>query len=196
LTADEDDKLVSLCQKGDTGAFEALVEKHQKKMLNTAYRMIGNYEEACEVVQDAFFSAYKAMGKFRGESRFSTWLYSIVINLSKNRLRRMKTRLYWRGTSTDDPVKSKDAKLPADPPAQDPSPPELMEKKEIQAKVQDCINDLDQEHREVLVLRDVQGFSYEEIGDILRISEGTVKSRLFRAREALKDSLKKAFGGL
>jgi RNA polymerase sigma-70 factor (ECF subfamily) len=148
LTTDEDEQLVSLCQRGDPGAFEALVEKYQKKMLNTAYRMIGNYEEACEVVQDAFFSAYKALGKFRGESRFSTWLYSIVINLSKNRLKQMKGKLHWRAISIAEPGKSKEnGPLRADPPAQDPSALEQMEEKEIQAKVQECINDLDQEHR-------------------------------------------------
>jgi RNA polymerase sigma-70 factor (ECF subfamily) len=196
LTVDEDYELVSLCQKGDTAAFEALVEKHQKKILNIAYRMIGNYEEACEVVQDVFLAAYKAVGKFRGESRFSSWLCAIAINLSKNRRKQIKARFHREGTSIDDPAETEDGQLKRDPPAQEPSIVEQLEKKEVQVKVQGCMNLLDDEYREVLVLRDVQGFSYEEIHDILKIPDGTVKSRLFRARDALKECLKKALGDL
>jgi RNA polymerase sigma-70 factor (ECF subfamily) len=196
LQVDEDYPLVRLCQKGDMDAFEALVEKHQKKMLNIAYRMIGSYEEACEVVQDTFLSAYKAIRKFRGESRFSTWLSSIVINLSKNRLKQMKVRFHREGPSLNDPVQTKDGRLRIEPPAYEPSIAEHLEKREVQARVHECINHLDAEYREVLVLRDIQGFSYEEIRDILKIPDGTIKSRLFRARDALKDRLKKAFGGL
>jgi len=196
LQVDADYELVCLCQKGDTDAFEALVEKHQKKMLNIAYRMIGNYEEACEVVQDTFLSAYKAIQKFRGESRFSTWLSSIVINLSKNRIRQMKARFHREGPSLNDPVETEEGRFRTEPPAREPSIVEHLEKREVQAKVQECINHLDAEYREVLVLRDIQGFSYEEICDILKIPDGTIKSRLFRARDALKDRLKKAFGDL
>lgn len=196
VAADEDYELVGLCQKGDIDAFEALVEKHQRKMLNIAYRMIGDYEAACEVVQDAFLSAYKAIRKFRGEARFSTWLFSIVINLSKNRMKQMRIRLQREGPSIDDPVETEDGHLSRDPPSQEPSILEQLEKKEIQAKVQACINSLDVEYREVLVLRDIQGFSYDEIRGILKIPDGTVKSRLFRARDALKDCLKEVLGDL
>jgi len=98
---DEDYQLVSSCQEGDIKAFEALVEKYQKKMLNIAYRMIGNYEEACEVVQDAFLSAYKAIRKFRGEARFSTWLYSITANHVKNRQKQMQIQFHREGLSLE-----------------------------------------------------------------------------------------------
>lgn len=194
VKADEDYQLVCLCQKGDIDAFEALVEKHQKKMVNIAYRMIGNYEEACEVVQDAFLAAYRAIRKFRGESRFSTWLYSIMINLSKNRLKQVKARFHREGLSIDDPGEDGSRQFRGDPPAHGLSVVEQLEKREIQTRVQECINILEEEYREVLVLRDVQGFSYEEIRAILKIPDGTVKSRLFRARDALKDCLKKALG--
>ena len=143
VAADDDDELVGLCQKGDIDAFEALVEKHQRKMLNIAYRMIGDYEAACEVVQDAFFSAYKAIRKFRGEARFSTWLCSIVINLSKNRIKQMRTRLRREGPSIDDPVETEEGQLSRDPPSQGPSLLEQLEKKEIQTKVQACIKSLE-----------------------------------------------------
>ena len=187
VAADDDDELVGLCQKGDIDAFEALVEKHQRKMLNIACRMIGDYEAACEVVQDAFLSAYKAIRKFRGEAKFSTWLCSIVINLSKNRMKQMRTRLQREGPSIDDPVETEDGQVSRDPPDPGPSILEQLEKKEIQTKVQACINSLDDEYREVLVLRDIQGFSYDEIRDILKIPDGTVKSRLFTGRQLLKD---------
>ena len=196
LTVDEDYELVCSCQKGDANAFEVLVEKYQKKVLNIVHRMIGNYEEACEVVQDAFFSAYKAMGKFRGESRFSSWLYAIAINLSKNRRKQIKVRFHREGLSIDDPAETEDGVLMRDPPAQGPSIVEQLERKEVQAKVQECMNLLGDEYKEVLVLRDVQGFSYEEIRDILKIPDGTIKSRLFRARDAVKDCLRKALGDL
>jgi len=196
LTVDEDYELVCLSQKGDTDAFEALVEKHQKRILNISYRMIGNYEEACEVVQDAFFSAYKAIGKFRGESRFFSWLCAIAINLSKNRRKQVNARRHREGLSFDDPAGTEVGQLKRDPPDQGPSIVEQLEKREVQVKVEECMNLLDDEYREALVLRDVQGFSYEEIGDILKIPDGTVKSRLFRARDTLKDCLKKALGDL
>ena len=91
---DEDYEFVSLCKKGDVDAFEVLVKKHQKRMFNIAYRMMGNYEEASEIVQDAFVSAYRGIKNFRGRAKFSTWLYTIVINLAKNRLKQLKARLH------------------------------------------------------------------------------------------------------
>ena len=196
LTMDEDFELTRRSQKGEIDAFEALVEKYQKKMLNTAYRMIGDYEEACEVVQDAFLAAYRALSKFRGESRFSTWLYSIVINLSKNRLVKVKTRLHREGLSLDDRGTHVQGQVRDDPPAQDSPVADQVEKREVQEKIQECMSTLDPEYREVLVLREVQGFSYEEIRAILKVPDGTVKSRLFRARDALKECLKKAWGDL
>ena len=196
LTADPDDKFVSLCQKGHADALEPLVEKYQKKMLNVAYRMIGDYAEACEVVQDAFLSAYRSIRTFRGDARFSTWLYSIVVNLSKNRMKQIKARGAREVYSIDNPLKTEEGSLSLDPPDQGSSVLEKLEQKELEARVQGCINGLDSEYREVVVLRDIQGFSYEEIRDILKIPDGTVKSRLFRARDALKDCLKRVLGNL
>lgn len=196
IITDEDYKFVSLCKKGDVDAFEVLVKKHQKKMLNIAYRMIGSYEEACEIVQDSFVSAYKAIRDFEGKAKFSTWLYTIVMNLSKNRLKQLKTQLYHEQVSIDDPVLTDDGNIKAESVSNEPSILEQLEKKEFQQKVQGCINSLDDEFKEVLVLRDIQGFSYDEISKMLKIAEGTVKSRLFRSREALKICLKKVIGDL
>jgi RNA polymerase sigma-70 factor (ECF subfamily) len=172
------------------------VEKYQKKMLNIAYRMVGSYEDACEVVQDAFVSGYKGLKGFEGKSRFSTWLYAIVVNLSRNRLKQLKTMSYHEGLSMNDPVLTDEGSLSVEIASGDPSVDKRLEQKELQRKVQDCVRALDEEYREVVVLRDINGFSYGEIHDMLKIPEGTVKSRLSRAREALKDCLKKVLGEL
>jgi RNA polymerase sigma-70 factor (ECF subfamily) len=196
VAVDEDFECVSLCQRGDIEAFRVLVDKYQRKMLNMAYRILGDYEAACEVVQDAFLSAHKSIRKFRGDAKFSTWLYRIVINVSRNRMKQLKTRLFREGISLDDAVRNEERQSSVDPPVQMLSALEQLERKELQAIVQECISLLDDEHREVLVLRDVQGFSYDEIRDILNIPDGTVKSRLFRARDLLRGSLKKVLGDL
>jgi RNA polymerase sigma-70 factor (ECF subfamily) len=193
---DEDIEYVVQCQKGDTEAFAVIVERHQKKMLNMAYRMTGNYEDACDVVQEAFLSAYRSLKTFRRESRFSTWLYRIVVNHTKTRLQQLKIRSRYEDSAIDDPPAAEGAKSLHPMTSGDVPLIEQIEKRELNERVQECIGTLDDEHREVLVLRDIQGFSYDEIRDILHIPEGTVKSRLFRARTALKDCLVKIFGDL
>jgi RNA polymerase sigma-70 factor (ECF subfamily) len=194
--ADDDIEYVVLCQKGDTEAFAVLVERHQKKMLNIAYRMTGNYDDACDVVQEAFLSAYRTLKSFRRESRFSTWLYRIVVNRTKNRLLQLKTRSHRESQTLDDPPDMEGGKPFCQMASGDVPLIEQIEKQELYEKMQVCIGSLDEEHREVLVLRDIQGFSYDEIRDILKVPDGTVKSRLFRARTALKDCLVKILGDL
>ena len=193
---DEDAELVSFCKKGNVDAFEELVRKYQKKMLNIAYRMIGNYEDACEIVQDAFVSAYKAIRHFKGKARFSTWLYAIVVNLSRNRLNQLKIQSKREAFSIDDPVFTDSGGLAVKLASSEPSDMERLEKKDVQKKVQECINGLDNKFREVIILRDLQGFSYDEISDMLKMPVGTVKSRIFRAREMLRDCLKRVIGDL
>jgi len=193
---DEDAKLVSLCKKGNVDAYEVLVKKYQQKMFNIAYRMIGNYQDACDVVQEVFISAYKAIRHFEGKARFSTWLHRIVINLSKNRLNQMKVQDSHEVFSIDDPVHTDNGSLNAEPTSDEPSILERLEKRDVQQKVQGCINSLDNEFKEVIILRDIQGFSYDEISDMLKMPEGTVKSRIFRARELLRDCLKRVMGDL
>ncbi len=190
----EDTELVSLCKKGDVDAFEALVRKHQKRMLNVSYRITGNYEDACEIVQDAFVSAYKSIRHFEEKARFSTWLCTIVINLSRNRLKQLKIQSYREEFSRDDPVVADGSRINIEPASGEPSILERLEKKDMEQKVQGCIESLDTDFRELIVLRDIQGFSYDEISGMLKIPEGTVKSRLFRARDVLRDCLKKVAG--
>ncbi len=165
-------------------------------MLNVAFRLTNDYDDACEVVQDVFVSAYKNIGSFRGEAKFTTWLTTITVNLSKNRLKQMKSRQGREAFSLDEPVQTEEGGIRIDPPSKEPSVLDCLEKRDTQNKVQDCIKALEPEYREVIVLRDMQDFSYEEIGSMLKMREGTVKSRLFRAREAIKDCLKKIVGEL
>jgi RNA polymerase sigma-70 factor (ECF subfamily) len=193
---DEDSELVSLCKKGDMESFEALVKKYQKRMFNIAYRMLGSHEDASEIVQDAFVSTYRNMNNFKGKSMFSTWLYIIVVNLSRNRLKQLKMRSYLEKLSIDTLTTSNDKQMKIDPVSGDSSVLENMEKREIQKKVQECINKLDHEFREAVILRDINGFSYDEISDMLKIPEGTVKSRISRGRLSLKDCLNKVLGKL
>lgn len=195
-TTDEDYNLVSLCKKGNVDAFEVLVRKHQKRMLNIAYRMIGNYEDACEITQDAFVSAYKGIKDFKEKSRFSTWLYTIVLNLSRNRLNQLKIQSYREEFSFNDPVITDDSQINKEPASGETTILERLERRDVQQKVQGCINSLDSEFREVLILRDIHGFSYDEISNMLKIPEGTVKSRIFRARDVLRDCLKRVIGDL
>jgi RNA polymerase sigma-70 factor, ECF subfamily len=194
--ADDDAALVASARQGDLSAFEALVAKHQKRMLNTAFRIIGDYEDACEVTQDAFVSAYRNLNGFRAEAKFSTWLTVITVNLSKNRLKRVIIRQKREPVSLDAPILTNDGGVMPDPPSKEPSVLDSMERQDMKRAVQECIQALEPDFREVLVLRDMQDFSYDEIGGMLKVAAGTVKSRLFRARESVKECLKKAVGEL
>lgn len=191
---DKDRELVELCRKGDTGAFELLVRNYQKKMFNMAFRITGSTEDAAEVVQDSFVSAYRNLKNFEARSRFSTWLYAITVNTARNRLSQTRTRDRHETNSLDDPSPIDKNMKKFEPASGDASALDLLSRKEQQEKVQECLNRLDQEFREVIVLRDIQGFSYEEISAMLSIAAGTVKSRIYRARDSVKNCLKKIWG--
>ena len=189
---DEDFETIRRVLEGDVEAFSVLVRKHQKKMLNTAYQMTGDYEDACDIVQDSFIAAFKALRDFRGDAVFSTWLTGIVMNRARNVLKQRKSA---RGSLVAIGVKGEDGPG-LDIASGGESAFERLSAREVQAGVQECIGTLDEEFREVLVLRDIQEYSYSEISSMLKLAEGTVKSRLFRAREALRDCLRKKLGGL
>ncbi len=190
---DEDRELVVLCKKGRTDAFEKLVRKYQKKILNTAFRITGEYEEACDIVQDAFMSAYRNIKDFRQESGFLTWLTAITINLSANRVRKLRS-IRSHETVSIIGGGDKNGVTGIDPQSEGPSAVELVEREEESRRIQECLDRLGPEFREVIVLRDMQEFSYEEIGGMLKLPEGTVKSRLSRARGAMGDCLKNRLG--
>ncbi len=194
--ADADAGLVAAAQQGDLSAFETLVSRHQKRMLNIAFRIVGEYDDACEVTQDAFVSAYRNLKAFRQEAKFSTWLTSITVNLSRNCLKRMKVHEARVPYSLDAPIRTDEGEVMPDPPSREPLVLDRLERQDVRKKVQDCIGQLEPDFREALVLRDLQELSYDEIAAVVRTAVGTVKSRIFRAREAVKDCLKKALGNI
>lgn len=193
---DKDESLVAAARAGDLRAFEVLVARHQKRMLNTAFRFVDDYDEACDVTQEAFVSAYKHLGSFRGDAKFTTWLTTIVVNCAKNRLQQLKSKRGHEAYSLDDPIDTPDGVLLRDPPSNEPSALKRLEQEELQRRVHHCVGKLEPDFREVLVLRDLQELSYEEIGEVLQMRAGTVKSRLFRAREMVKECLKRVLGDL
>ena len=186
-------ELVAAARAGDSGAFEVLVRRHQRAMLNLATRVVGSYEDACEVVQDAFVAAFRGLASFREEARFATWLTTITLNHARNGLVRIAARRRREGRSLDDPGPG-EGRPEHDPPSGAPSALDRMEERAVRRQIEKCIASLPVEFREVLVLRDLQDHSYEEIGTVLKVREGTVKSRLFRAREGVKECLKRAMG--
>lgn len=192
----KDTGLVSAAQAGDLEAFEKLVRRHQTKIFNLALRMTGRYEDAGDVTQEVFISAFRHLRTFRGKSKFSTWLTSIAVNLSRNRLAQINRRAAQETVSLDDPLQTEDGAVPREVVSNEPSAQERLESKNAQQAVQDCINRLPTKFREVLVLRDLQELAYDEISDLLKLQEGTVKSRLFRARVAVKLCLKRVIGEL
>jgi RNA polymerase sigma-70 factor (ECF subfamily) len=178
-----DAECVQNLQRGQTDAFEILIRRHEKTIFNLVYRMLGDYDEAAEVSQEAFLSAYRAIGTFRGDSNFSTWLYRIALNHATTRRKSLNTRQQ-RNVSIEntEPV--------SDP---HPGPAETMEKKEIRERVQQALNSLEPDDATVILLRDLQDVPYEEVARVLEIPIGTVKSRLHRARQALKAELSSYF---
>jgi RNA polymerase sigma-70 factor (ECF subfamily) len=191
---DEDAALVASWRRGEISSFEALVRKYQKRMLNIAFRITDDYEDACEVTQDAFVAAYKGIDSFRGAARFSTWLTSITLNLSRNRHQQTQAKRRKEVHSYDGPTGGENSAFVPERPAPGPSALEQLERRVVHERLLQCIKALSVEFREAIVLRDLQDYSYGEICAILNIREGTVKSRLFRARDMVKDCLKRGSG--
>ncbi len=184
----EDIGLVERCQQGISEAFDELVLKYQKKVFNVAYRLLNNYDEANDIAQEVFVRVYKNIGGFRKESSIFTWLYRITVNLSMNRLK-VLNRERKRLDSLDDPISTEEGEVKKEISANGPLPLDMLVQKERSELIQKALTSLDDEFRTILVLRDIEGLSYEEIAQILKINVGTVKSRLHRGRMMLKDKL-------
>ena len=183
---DDDAALIERAQAGELAAFDALVRRHQAQVFAVALRMLGDRDEAQEIAQDAFVRAYRGIGTFRREAKLSTWLVSITMNLCRNRRRWWARRKRVIVASLDAaPDLDADAPRPevADP---SPSPSVMVERKDQARLVLEALQGLSAAEREVVVLRDLQGHSYEEIAQMVRCQVGTVKSRLNRARWQLR----------
>jgi len=185
-SAPEESQLIRRCQHGETAAFDALVLKYQQQAFAVALRLLGDYNDAKDVTQDAFVRAYRAIRTFRGEAKFSTWLLTIVTNLCRNRRRWWARRKRVIVASLDDPVDTEEGSVAHQVP--DPGASLIAEamQRELRQQVMAALEMLDEPSRLVVVLRDMQGLSYEEIAQVLRCRVGTVKSRLNRARGRLR----------
>ncbi len=176
----QEDALVARLRQGDHRAFEELVIAYQHRVFGVALRMLGSRAEAEEIAQETFLRAHRALPEFRGDARLHTWLYAIASRLCLNRLASADRRL----------VRGDDEALAAAS-ADEPSAAARMERAELDAAVREAIAALPEERRIVVVLRDLEGLSYEEIGDVLELEPGTVRSRLHRARLDLKAKLER-----
>jgi RNA polymerase sigma-70 factor (ECF subfamily) len=184
--------LVRRLQQRDEKAFQEIVRLYQHKVFNLVYRMLGNPEEAEDIAQEVFVTVFKAIDSFRGEAKFSTWLYRIAANHCKNRMKYLGRRSY-KSTGELDEAAEKEAQE-AQPSALRPhvaSPDAVLEGLELERTVQQGIAALEEEHRVLILLRDVEDLSYEEIASITGLELGTVKSRLHRARLQLKEHMAK-----
>ena len=174
--------LIKEAQKGNTESFGKLVMSYEKFIYNTAFRMFSNQEDAKDIAQEALIKAYKNIDKFDFNSSFSTWLYRITVNTCIDELRRRKGKETY-STDSDDEETGLSIQL-ADTAG---SAEEAIMEKETVFEVRNAINMLAEEHKAVIILRDIQDLSYEEVAETLDINIGTVKSRLARARKKLKD---------
>ncbi len=185
-------EVIENCKAGDESAFAEIVLTYQKKVFNIAYRMLGNREEAKELSQEVFLSVLESIKDLREEIKFEPWLTQITLNHCRNRWKYLKRRHYFKTDSLSDPIETEDGEM--ERPVCDPSdnPETLFEKKMVQQFVQRGLLKLKEDQREMIVLRDLRGFSYEEIGRLLSLPEGTIKSRLHRARMDLKGILERS----
>jgi len=180
----QDLALLTRLRKGDSDAFELLVRTHQDRLYDFCVRMVGDREEAHDLVQEIFVSVHQNVRRFREDAKLSTWLFRITKNHCINRLKYLKRR--GRGRSE---VHDETNALWVDGPGAPPAPDAALESARERARVQWAISQLEPDARMLVALRDIEGLSYDEIIDITELPEGTVKSRLHRAREKLAEIL-------
>ncbi len=189
-TLNADQLLIARMRKGDTAAYEEVVNLYWDRIFNRVFQLLKNRQDAEEVTQDAFIRAHRGLENFRGDSSFSTWLFQIATNLAHNRYWYWWRRKREHSLSLEFSLSSDSDLCLADVlPADAETPCEEAVTNELSTRVAECLPKLSPKHREILDLRINKNFSYEEIAQKLKISVGTVKSRIARAREALKQEL-------
>jgi RNA polymerase sigma-70 factor, ECF subfamily len=179
----------------DERAFNELVELYQVRVYHLVYRMIGRQDEAEDMAQEVFVQVFKAIGQFRGECKLSTWVYRITTNLCKNRLKYLSRR----HDGSQDEFEAVAERAPFSEGkgvtyGDVARPDHMVEGYQVESVVQRCLSEIEPEFREVLVLRDIEDLSYEEIAEITGVADGTVKSRIHRARAALKSKVERVLG--
>lgn len=181
MTEVSEKKIIEKVLGGDANAFEELVLKYEKTVYNLALRMVGDRDDAFDMTQEAFIKAYGSLSSFRGDSKFSVWIYRITTNVCLDFLRSKSRKQQVSLTVSDDD--DEDAQLDIPDPKADPEQ-QLIKKISMQS-VEEGLKTLPDKQRQILVMRELGGMSYAEIGKALSLEEGTVKSRIFRARKRL-----------
>jgi RNA polymerase sigma-70 factor (ECF subfamily) len=179
----DDHRLIAECLQGDSAAFGELVRRYQDRLYNTVYRLVDNAEDAQDVVQDAFLNAYQALGHFKGDAQFFTWLYRIAVNTAISLKRKHRVVISMDVGREDGGVSE-----PADV-SEFSRPSHALEQVEQERRIQNALNRLSPEHRAVLVMKDMEGHKYETLAEVLQVPIGTIRSRLHRARIELRELL-------
>jgi RNA polymerase sigma-70 factor (ECF subfamily) len=193
LGREEDALLVERCKAGDQKAFRLLVEAYQRRVYTIAYGVLRNHDDAMDATQDAFVKVHRYLPDFKGDSSFYTWLYRIVVNLCIDKKRKAARAaevdyddaLSHHTDAADGPTL---ASINID------SPSKALARKELREHMNEALSKLSDAHREILVLREVEGLSYEELSDVLDVAKGTVMSRLFHARKNFQSHLSRYLG--
>ena len=181
-----DQQLVARVQKGDRRAFDLLVVKYQHRILSLVGRFVSDHAEAQDVTQEAFIKAYRALPSFRGDSQFYTWMYRIAVNTAKNHLISRGRKTPTQDIDLDDAAYFADEANMKDV----ETPDGLLQRDQLRKVVFDAIEDLPEELRRAVTLRELEGLSYEEIAEAMNCPIGTVRSRIFRAREAIEKKMR------
>ena len=186
LQLEDDEMLVARTQKGDAAAFDVLVGRYKERLYATVYHMTSNHEDANDLVQDTFIKAFKSIESFRGRSSFYTWVYRIAVNRTINFLKRRKNRNQYSLDDLESSIQT------------DPDLVEMMSHvtprreaglTELQERLNEALQKLSESHRAVVTMHDIQGMTHADIAKVLKCSEGTVRSRLFYARQQLQGLL-------
>lgn len=178
--------LIRRAREGDSAAMNSLVEAHYKQAYNLAYHLSGNYDEASDIAQEAFVRVYHSLANFRGDANFSTWLYRIVTNVFLDERKKQKVRAH---SSLEEYLELEDNTVTRQIEDPSPGPEHLVEQGERNTVVGDAVRSLPEIQRAMIAMYHFQSLSYEEIAEVLNLPIGTVKSRLNRARLALKNKL-------
>ena len=181
----DDLKIIESCLLGNTQIFSRLIDNYKNMVYNLAYRISNNPHEAEDISQEAFLRAYQSLARFNPSYKFSTWLYQITLNIIRDKFKRKEIDY----TSLDAPVETDDSEFYSQPTDLTDNPEQIIAQKENLQAIQKAIYSLPVKYREVIVLRHLQDLSYIEIANILKLPQGTVKIRLYRAREQLKKIL-------
>lgn len=183
-------RLVMLAVEGDRLAFDRLVLAHRDRIMTLCVRLLGDYHEGEDAAQETFVKAYRGLRRFKGDARFATWVHRIAVNTCRNRGRSWWRRLSRGAVRLDKPVRTEEGMVERELGDTRMTPAKEFERHRTRAAIKQALAALPAKQRELVVLRDIQGMSYEEIGTVMSVPVGTIKSRIARAREALREKLK------